>query len=241
MTKTWGHPLDEGSASSTETTEEVTTTAPPTEQSTTTPAAGCTGTAPTMSQPANQIEIVDVDGDGQRDIAWLASPGNGGRELGVRTAAGGGDSVRIESASPSALTLLVADADEEAPVELFVSDNRTVQLCAFSDCSLQPVTDPQGEPYLFDLGFRGNGTGLGCIDADGDGTRDLVGLNITSSDDTTVEWSRTIIEREGLVASNSATDTGTYRRPADDARIAALSTVTCGDLTIDRDGIRQPE
>lgn len=83
-------------------------------------------------------------------------------------------------------------------------------------------------------------TGVGCVDADGDGQRDLVGLNITSSDDTTVEWTRTIIERDGLQASNGARDSGTYRRGRDDAAIAALSTVTCGGLTIHDDGLRQP-
>jgi hypothetical protein len=158
----------------------------------------------------------------------------------VLTAAGGGDRVMIDSASPVALTLLVADADEQPPVELFVSDNRTVQLWTFVDCSLQPVTDASGQPYQFDLGFRGTGTGVGCIDADGDGRRDLVGLNVTATTDTTVEWSRTIIERDGVQASNGPTDTGTYRRSEDDAEIELLYTVTCGDASIDQDGIRQP-
>lgn len=91
----------------------------------------------------------------------------------------------------------------------------------------------------------GYGTGVGCADADadadGDGRRDLLGLNVTGSSDTTVDWSRTIIERDGLQASNGATDTGTYQRPADDAQIELLYTVSCGDLTIDDDGIRQPQ
>jgi hypothetical protein len=93
---------------------------------------GCGGPAPEMTRPANQGEIVDVDGDGRRDTAWLATPAAGGRELGVLTAAGGGAKVPIESASPVELVLLVVDADDEPPVELLVSDNRTVQLWAFS-------------------------------------------------------------------------------------------------------------
>jgi len=221
------------------TAEAGTTTAA--EPSTTAAPTGCTGPAPEVSQPANEGEVVDVDGDGRPDTAWLASPADGRRELGVRTAAGGGAKVDIDSASPVALTLLVADADETPPVELFVSDNRGVQLWAFDDCELQPVTNPEGQPYLFDLGLRGYGTGVGCADVDGDGRRDLVGLNITASDDTTVDWSRTIIERDGLQASNGATDSGTYTRPADDARIELLNGVSCGELTMDADGIRQPE
>jgi hypothetical protein len=202
--------------------------------------SGCTGEAPEMSQPANQGEIVDVDGDGQADTAWLASPGNGVRELGVLTAAGGGAKVQIDSASPIALSLLVADADGTPPVELFVSDGRGVQLWAFSECSLQPVVDGQGQPYLFDLGLRGTGTGVGCVDADGDGGPDLVGLNITQNDGTTVDWARTIIERDGLQASNGATDTGQYHQPQDAAAIELLNGVSCGEATI-ADGIMQPE
>jgi len=67
-----------------------------------------------MSQPADQGEVVDIDGDGHPDTAWLASPGNGGRELGVVTAAGGGDKVAIDSASPVELSLLVVDARRRA-------------------------------------------------------------------------------------------------------------------------------
>ena len=223
----------DATTSTTADADETTSTAPP--------ATGCTGPAPQMSQPADQGEIVDLDGDGQPDTAWLASPGGSGRELGVLTAAGGGDKVEIDSASPVELTLLVVDADLEPPVELFVSDNRQVQLWTFDDCKLQPVMNDEGEQYTFDLGFRGYGTGVGCADADGDGHRDLVGLNITGNDDTTVDWSRTIIERDGLHASNGATDTGTYQRPADDPQIELLSTVSCGDLTIDADGLRQPQ
>ncbi|HEY3144540.1 MAG TPA: hypothetical protein VGJ86_25645 [Acidimicrobiales bacterium] len=228
---------DDTSAGSSTTTS---TTASSTSTSTSAPATGCTGPAPQMSEPANQEEIVDVDGDGRRDTAWLASPDDR-RELGVLTAAGGGAKVDISSASPTALSLLVADADLEPPVELFVSDGRTVQLWAFDQCSLQPVTDAAGAPYQFDLGFRGYGTGVGCVDADGDGKRDLVGLNVTSSDDATVDWSRTIIERDGLRASNGATDTGRFQQGQDAGEIELLYGVTCGDLTMNRDGIRQPE
>lgn len=228
---------DDDTATTTSAQESTTTSA----DSTTAPAEGCLGTAPEPSGPAAEGEVVDLDGDGRRDTLWMASPANGGREMGVVTAAGGGDKVPILSASPLAAVALAVDADEEPPVELFVSDNRQVQLWAFQDCKLQQVVDARGEPYLFDLGRTGYGTGAGCVDADGDGRRDLVGLNETGRDDTTVDWSRTIIERDGLQAANGATDTGTYRIGEDDAAIELLHTVSCGDLEIDSDGIRQPE
>lgn len=201
---------------------------------------GCPGTAPAIGGDANTGEIIDVDGDGRRDTAWLAATRDGRRELGVVTAAGGSDAVEINSASPVELALLAAEADGRPPVELFVSDNRTVQLWTFDQCSLQPVTSPDGQPYQFDLGFRGTGTGVGCTDADGDGRQDLVGLNVTRSNESTVDWSRTIIERDGLEASNGETDTGIFQRADAAAQIDLLYTVTCGDLTMNEDAIRQP-
>ncbi len=191
--------------------------------------AGCRGPAPVPSGPANRMEIADVDGDGRRDTAWAASTRNGGRELGIVTAAGGGDQVAISLGGPTAMWLMAADADQEPPLELFVGDTRSVQLWTFVDCALRPVTDRQGEPYVFDRGFVGTGTGAGCIDADGDGRRDLVGLNVIRSDDTVVEWSRTIIDRDGLLATNGATDTGRFDLPADQARVGLLFDFTCGD------------
>jgi hypothetical protein len=202
---------------------------------------GCTGPAPTIDKPANQGRIVDVDGDGRPDTAWLSSPGNGKREMGVVTAAGGGDKVQVDSASPVAFSLLVADADDKAPVELFLSDNRTVQLWAFADCKLQQVRDNRGQPYLFDLGFRGNGTGVGCVDADHDGHRDLVGLNVGNRTSTAVQWKRTIIERVALRAANGHSDGGRYTLPAEAAKVDLLYTVSCGNLDIKRDAIHQPE
>jgi hypothetical protein len=241
---------DDVSSGSTTTTRETTSSSASSSSETTgggstsTTAAsggqGCTGGPQVPTGPGvGSGPIVDVDGDGRKDIGWLAAHRDGSRELGVALAAGGSDAVRIESASPSALTLLVVDADERPPVEVFVSDNRTVQLWAFADCQLAPVTNPQHDQYLFDLGFRGTGTGVGCRDTSGG--RQLVGLNVTDDNSTVVDWTRTVIERDGLTARNGPTDEGQFRRPGDDAAIELLHTVSCGDLTIARDGIRQPE
>jgi hypothetical protein len=56
-----------------------------------------------------------------------------------------------------------------------------------------------------------------------------------------VDWTRTVIERDGLTARNGQTDEGRFERPSDDAAIDLLHTVSCDDVTINRDGIRQPE
>jgi hypothetical protein len=233
------------SSTSTSTTSSPSSTAGASSTATSAPQSatgeGCPGDGPEVPEGAGvgSGPIVDVDGDGRRDTGWLAGHSDGSRELGVATAAGGGDVVSIDSASPVTLTLLAIDADEEPPVELFVSDGRTVELWAFADCRLAPVTNPENEPYLFDLGFRGTGTGVGCRDVPGG--RELVGLNITDDNGTQVDWTRTVIERDGLAARNGATDEGRFERPDDDAAIELLHTVSCEDVTIDRDGIRQPE
>ena len=228
---------DGDDASSPDTT---TTTAPDVtiETSSTTTAAtaeGCTNPVE-REEPANEGEVVDLDGDGQPDTVWVASPGDGRRVLGVTTAAGGGAKVDIESASPIAIQVLVADADDTPPVELFVSDNRGVQLWAFDDCTLQPVTDPDGQPYLFDLGLRGYGTGVGCTNGN------LVGLNVVSEDvQGNVGWTSTVITRDALIADEGEVTEGTYKSPQDDPKIALLHQVTCNDLTMTEDSIPQPE
>ena len=69
---------------------------------------------------------------------------------------------------------------------------------------------------------------MGCVDANGDGPRDLVGLDETSSVNGTVHWTRTIVTLHGTQARNGATDSGTYHSPADDQAISLLDQVTCG-------------
>jgi hypothetical protein len=183
--------------------------------------------------------VPDVDGDGRPDIGFVDER-DGSRRVGILTAAGGGAVTDIESASPVGLRLLVANVDQQGPVELLVSDNRTVYLLAFVDCGIVPITNPEGEPYLFDLqNLRGHGTGVGCVATPGG--RRLAGLQAhdTATGDT-VPWSRTIVELDGTHARNGATTTGTFTRGRDDAAIDLLHTVSCGDLTIERDGIAQP-
>jgi hypothetical protein len=222
-TSTGSTTTQQATSGSSSTTTEAPTTGPPSTSSSSEPGAasgegeGCGGDGPAVprGEGVGSGQVVDVDGDGRPDTGWMAVNTDGSRQLGVHTAAGGGDVVTIDSASPNVLTLLAVDADEQPPVELFVSDGRTVQLWAFADCQLAPVTNPQDEPYLFDLGFRGTGTGVGCRDTDAG--RELVGLNITDDDGTVVDWTRTVIERDGLRASNGPTDEGQFRRPAETA------------------------
>ncbi|CAN5606888.1 hypothetical protein BH10ACT1_BH10ACT1_19340 [soil metagenome] len=217
------------------TTTAAVGTAPPTT------AAGpeaCTGGAPEIPAGAVQKPIIDVDGDGRADIGWIHEA-DGTVTVGIDTA-GGGATAAFDSASPVGRTMLVVDADEQGPAEILLDDGRLVQLDAFVDCKIVPVTNPQGDQYRFGLGFTDVGTGIGCIDTP-DGRR-LAGLDMdqATSNATTVHWTSTVVELSGATAKNGATAEGTYQRPADDAEVALLSTVTCGDQTVAADGISLP-
>ncbi len=134
---------------------------------------------------------------------------------------------------------MAVDADRQGPIEILVSDNRSVMLLTFFDCAVQPVDGVDGETYFFDLGFREIGTGVGCMDADGDGVRDLVQLLRESAGPQRVEWSRTIVQVDGTHAVEGPTDTGTFAEPGDHEAIEMLSTVSCGARTMD-DALAEP-
>jgi hypothetical protein len=125
--------------------------------------------------------------------------------------------------------VLVADVSGKGEFVVLASDGRAVQLWAISDCSLVPVQNAQGQQYTFDLGFTGFGTGVGCTDVDGDGVRDLVGLQVDGTSITS-----TAVRLDGAKATN-----GTSRTIADasSALIDVAHQVTCGDLTMAANGV----
>ncbi|HRW43095.1 MAG TPA: hypothetical protein P5193_16195 [Microthrixaceae bacterium] len=220
------------------TTSATATTAPPT----TAPATGCTAGDAAPPPGSRTGRVPDVDGDGRADIGWVSAPDpqTGETTVGIQTAAGGGATFPFESASPVERTMLVVDADHHGPIEVLLDDGRSVQLVAFSDCTIAPIRNPQGQPYLFDLHrLRGNGTGVGCRGTGSD--RRLVGLDHEpAAADGTVAWTSTDIDLDGLSASNGTAHHGTFHAPEDAAAIELLDGVACGDRTMQADGIRGP-
>lgn len=205
--------------------------------------AGCPATAAGTPAGAATAPAIDVDGDGRDDTAWLSGvAGDGERTFGITTASGATFSTPFSSASPIAATALAFEPDGELPAYALISDGRIGSLWLVADCAISQVTNPQGEQYTFDLGgFTGFGTGVGCIDANGDGTRDLVGLLAESTDPSTTHITRTIIELDGARASNGPSDELTARSPQDDAEIESARSVSCGNLTLDGNGVHEPE
>jgi hypothetical protein len=209
-----------GSSASTTTLPQSGTTAP----------TGCPGTKGTVPAGVASRVMGDVDGDGQPDTLYVFVGESGVRHFGLVTATGYRSEWTTPNASPVAPSVLgVVDANQDGHPEVFVNPGRLVDLLTFADCRLQPYLNQQGHPYEFSIGFGAVGTGVGCVDADGDGRRDLVGLDEHDQGNGKVAWTRTIVTLHGTQARNGAKDSGTYTSPADDAQIALLHRVTCGE------------
>ncbi len=198
------------------------------------PSTGCTAGNTIIPEGATQGTVIDVDGDGKPDTAWIFSAPDGAVTVGVATAAGGGATRRFDSASPVSRSILVVDTDNRAPVEILASTGRSVQLWAFLDCAIVDIVNPQGKPYDFSLGFTDIGTGVGCVSIDGH--QQLVGLDAKERG-STVDWSRTVVDLDRTTARNGATMQGTFTRPGDDLKIDLLHQVTCGDFTMLANGL----
>jgi hypothetical protein len=102
-----------------------------------------------------------------------------------------------------------------------------------------PVQDAQGQPYTFDRGFAGQGTGVGCTE-DGGPLR-LAGLNAQQEADGTWTVVRTWVDlsADGRTAANGTSDTFTATT-ADDPLVVTAQEVSCGELVAGTDGPVEP-
>jgi hypothetical protein len=201
------------------------------------------GTAPPAG--AAQRQVGDLDGDGRLDTLWIGlfrdAESRTNRVVGVTTASGANSAVQISSASPIPLSALAVDAQENGGNQIIVSDGRGAHLYTFADCGLQAVLDGRaehyGRPFLFDLqNLRDQGTGVGCSDL-GDGRR-LVALRAALENG---QWTvrRTEVNLNGTRATTGRSDTVAVVS-AQDAAVTSAQTISCGDLSIGRDGVQQP-
>lgn len=180
----------------------------------------------------------DLDGDGLDDVL-----GRGGEPgtLAVRMASGATSVVDVGEREIGRKTLIGAeDADGDGRAEAFVQVSREygrfVQVVSLVGCTLRHVTNVEGDRYEFllfsssespDAG-PGERAGMGCVDADDDGRRELVGTDGEREGDL-IRWRRTVVELEDGRARNGPLDSGEYTVGEDDEAIALLFEATCGE------------
>lgn len=213
----------------------------PSASPTTTGDAGCAATEKDTPEGADTHEIVDVDGDGEADTAWLT--GGAERRFGITTASGATFSAAIDSASPqraSAVVNVVAAGEDTAPVAL-VDTGREVLLFSAADCDLAATQNLAGAPYTFDKGFTGQGTGVGCTEVDGE--LHLAGLNATSADGRSFTVTRTFVDLDDAALNASNGDEATVADDAgpDDPVVVTAQETSCGEAVVGEDGPVEPE
>jgi hypothetical protein len=192
--------------------------------------AGCGPGAP----PPGAVSRDVSDADGQPATLWITD-----FIIGITTAQGYGEA-EIHSASPLQRRALLVDAQQDGNHQIIVDTGRVALLYRVSGCTITTVVDQRGAPFLFDMGHRrGTGDGIGCSDL-GDG-RHLVGLLQLRDEQDQLLWAvrRTEIDLNGPTATVGRSDTVPATSEQDPAWKTAAD-ISCGDLTIARDGVAGP-
>jgi len=211
--------------------------APPTTPAT----SGCPAAGDGVPEGAAATEVIDVDGDGRPDTAWLT--GGAGRTFGITTASGATFSAPIESASPIPASAVVGSVAVtgagNVPLAL-VDLGREALVFSLAECRVVQTVDSSGQPFTFDRGFGDQGTGVGCSDTP-TGTR-LAGLLAVQNEDGTWTVDRTLVSLNdyGRLASSGSSQTIATDAAADDPVVTTAQEVSCGDLVAGDGGLTEP-
>ena len=187
---------------------------------------------------ASTAPTADLDGDRAADTLWLAerTGGDGAlvRTLGVATASGAVFSVDFDSAAPQEASAIAQRLSGSGPAIVLLDTGRSVPLYAVADCQLVATTNAQGEQYVFDRGFTGYGTGVGCEPVGSSDDLALYGLLAHQVADGTwsVTGTRVELSQDGRRADNGPTsDLVTGAGYPDVPAVAVARTVACGGQT----------
>jgi hypothetical protein len=200
--------------------------------------AGCPAGGGGVPAGADVRQVVDVDGDGRPDRAWLTAD----RRFGVTTASGATFSIAIDDASPVPASAIVQLVQPELVPIALVDLTRDAHLYSLAGCAVTAVLNAQGQPYLFDRQLlRGQGTGVGCTQVDG-GLR-LAGLDAAPAAGGTFDVSRTFVDLDADArhATNGQPETVATGAAADAPVVVTAREVSCGDLVAGRDGPVEPQ
>lgn len=232
-------PVTSPSASESSAAPTPTATSAAPEPTASSPSAGCAPNSATAPAGADVVTVIDVDGDGRPDQAWL-SPG-AGREFGITTASGATFSATINSGSPVPASAIVNRVQSDGIPIALVDLSREALLYSLAGCAVTPVANAQGQPYTFDLGFAGAGTGVGCTQSGG--ALRLAGLNAVQDADQNYTVTRTFVDldADGRHATNAAPEQVAVGAAADEPVVTTAQQVTCGDLVAGEDGPVEPQ
>jgi len=199
---------------------------------------GCPAGGGGIPSGAGVHDVIDVDGDGHPDRAWLS--GGSDRRFGISTASGATFSIAIDSASPVEASAIVQRVQADGIPIALVDLSREALVYSLAGCKVTPVLNAQGEPYRFDRGFGDEGTGVGCTAEQG--ALRLAGLDAVRDADGKYDVSRTFVDldTDGRHATNGKREVVARGAAADSAVVTTAQEVSCGDLVAGRDGPVEP-
>ena len=195
----------------------------------------------TVDPPSLDPLTGDFDGDGAKDQAWQEQ-GRDGVTVSVCTASGTLASAPVLGQGEA---FAVQDVQGDGTDELWpggttvsglvtnvlVMTGRRLEHVTLAGSEDRLLLDNRPETDSSDL----PGRGIGCVDIDGDGRREVVQL-VSHTEGETVEWERTAYAIDGGLARLVDTASGAYHSPEDDAKIQLLTMATCGDEILAGDG-----
>ena len=189
-------------------------------------AKGCPAGGARIPAGAGQARTPDLDGDGRADTVWVADQ-SGQRTLGVRTASGAGFTRTFTNSAPQNARATAGRLGDGTAV-ILLDFSRDVQLYGVTGCQIVVTRNVHGDPYTFDGGFAGYGTGVGCP-VIGDSGRRLAGYLATATGSTYTVVRTTInLSRGGAAATNGTVKTLGTGLAADSATVKAAQSVSCG-------------
>jgi hypothetical protein len=152
----------------------------------------------------------------------------------------GYSAAKIISASPLQRWAMLVDAQQDGNHQIIVYTGREAILYVVSGCRIYPAVEQTGEEFRFDVGHRrAVGDGIGCSDL-GDGRHLVQLLQLRDDQDRPLlVVRRTEIDLNGAWVTLGRSDTVTATSEQDPAWTTAAD-ISCGDLTLTRDGVAAP-